>query len=81
VNERGVYGSFAAQPPVATGAVAPETKRAHTNMVLIGIGVLFGVVGWHNHKQAKPLGVIALGASGGLVASGISGLLLDREGG
>ena len=50
-------------------------------MVLIGIGVLFGVVGWRNYKQDKPLGVISLGASSALVASGVSGLLLDRAGG
>jgi hypothetical protein len=82
VNERGVYGTRGAArcPSITIGSVASETKRVHTNLVLIGIGALFGVVGWHNYRQAKPLGVISLGASGSLVASGIGGLLLDREG-
>jgi hypothetical protein len=84
VNERGVYGSQgwrAGAPPFAIGAVAPEAKRAHTNAVLIGMGVLFGALGWHGYKHHHPLGVISLGASGSLVSSGIAGLLLDREGG
>ena len=81
MNERGCYGSRErpVKPSSAIGAVAAEAKRAHTNAVLIGIGVLFGAVGWHN--QNKPMGMIALGASGGMISSGIAGLLLDREGG
>ena len=62
------------------GDTASENKRVRTNMVLIGLGALLGAVGWHNYKQEKPLGVISLGASGNLVAAGIIGLLLDREG-
>ena len=62
------------------GDAASETKRVRTNMVLIGLGALLAAVGWQNYKQDKPLGVISLGASGNLVATGIIGLLLDRKG-
>ena len=81
MNERGSYGSqrLGSVPSSTIGAVAAEAKRAHTNAVLIGIGVLFGLVGYHN--QNKPMGMISLGASGGMISSGIAGLLLDREGG
>ena len=82
MNERGSYGSRetpVSKPSSTIGAIAAEAKRAHTNAVLIGIGVLFGLVGYYN--QNKPMGMISLGASGGMISSGIAGLLLDREGG
>lgn len=88
-NQRGQYGDqYGGRPPpapwtrvVRSGAVAPETKRTITNVALIGVGLIVGVAAWEQYKQGKPVGVVALGATGSLVASGISGLLLDQVGG
>ena len=82
MNARGEYGQqlLPYSNAATVGAVAPETKRALTNVALMGVGALIGFVGWREYKLDRPLGVVALGASGSLISSGIAGLLLNREG-
>ena len=85
-NQRGQYGDQYDRPAapwtpvVRSGAVALESKRAITNVAVIGVGLAIGLVAWPQYRREKPLGVIGLGVSGSLVSSGIAGLLLDRVG-
>lgn len=81
-NQRGEYGPRRpALTAVGADAIAPASRRAIANHVIIGVGVFLGVAGWPLYKKREPLGVITLGASGSMVSAGILGLLLDQTGG
>jgi hypothetical protein len=67
-------------PPAAAQAaraLAPD-RRAVVNLGLIGAGVAMGLIAYPHVR--KPLGAIALGASGSLVAVGLTFILLDLLG-
>lgn len=81
-NQRGEYGArrLASLPPssVRMGEMRIETRLALASHVIIGVGIAVGILGWPMYAKKKPLGVIALGASGSMVSAGIIGLLLGR---
>lgn len=76
-NQRGQYG-VRSQPPsiTRTGNAAIETKHTLVSHAIIGVGLVVGALGWSMYTKKKPIGVIALGASGSMVSAGIIGLLL-----
>ena len=79
--QRGEYGSARiAQASARVGLVREASGwTTSMNLSVIGVGLLMGLVAWPRYAKDKPLGVIALGASGSLVSAGIVGLMVGTQ--
>lgn len=52
--------------------------RPAVSLGVIGVGVAIGLAAWPGVRQQKPFGFIAMGASGSMVAVGLTELLFSN---
>ena len=90
MNQRGQYGSCAPASWSPRGYVGagdddkiskppPAARRERTripvNIAIIGVGTIIGLASWPGVKKRTPLGLIAMGTSGSMVAVGLTELI------
>lgn len=73
MNRRGEYGVTRAGAD-AEVSQPPATARVGLNLGIVGVGVVIGLFAWPSVRKGRPLGAIALGASGSMVAAGLISL-------
>ena len=82
MNQRGQYGSYSVPsrhtPRIGDATVLASTRGPHripVNIGILGVGLAVGLAAWPGVKKKTPLGFIAMGASGSMVALGLTELI------
>ena len=74
MNQRGEYG----RAQVGQTLPARRHSRIAVNLGVIGVGVVVGLASWPSVRKRRPLGFIAMGTSGSMVAVGLTELLFGN---